>query len=332
MPQASALFATGCIKALEGRLISNERLERMLEASDAQEAFRVLLDTGYGSQAGAQSPRDYEAMIDAELQYARELVQSITPAPEITDLFLMRYDYQNAKALFKMQLSGMQESAAISPMGILPADRLAAAVQDAAGTDIPEHLANAIRQVQDYLVLGKDPAQVDRILDRAYMRWVGREAKACRNAFVQDYFLTQLDLYNVLALLRMRGMGAEAEAYRRTLVDGGRISRQLLLELYASPPETVSMRLQTAGYGREMAAAVEQCLHSGTTWAFEKWMDNQLVQRVKRVRGDLFSIQPLIGWFLAKEGEARAVRLVMVGKLNRLSGDKLRERVRENYV
>ena len=106
MPQKSVLYAMGRIKSLEDRLIDTARLERMLQAPDAMESLRVLTEAGYGAPATAQAPQDYERLIEHELAETGKLIHEITPDEAVTDLFMMRYDYANAKALFKMRLSG----------------------------------------------------------------------------------------------------------------------------------------------------------------------------------------------------------------------------------
>ena len=117
MPQKSVLYAMGRIKSLEDRLIDTARLERMLQAPNAVESLRVLTEAGYGAPATAQAPQDYERLIENELAETGKLIHEITPDEAVTDLFMMRYDYANAKALFKMRLSGNREPKALSASG-----------------------------------------------------------------------------------------------------------------------------------------------------------------------------------------------------------------------
>ena len=41
-------YASGRIRAIEPKLFGPGHYDRMLEANDAQEAFRILTDSGYG--------------------------------------------------------------------------------------------------------------------------------------------------------------------------------------------------------------------------------------------------------------------------------------------
>ena len=45
-----------------------------------------------------------------------------------------------------------------------------------------------------------------------------------------------------------------------------------------------------------------------------------------------FGVEPLLAYIYAKETEIKVVRIIMVGKLNNISGEVIRERLRDIYV
>ncbi|MDK2799758.1 MAG: V/A-type H+/Na+-transporting ATPase subunit [Clostridiales bacterium] len=45
-----------------------------------------------------------------------------------------------------------------------------------------------------------------------------------------------------------------------------------------------------------------------------------------------FGIEPLVAYLMAKENEIKIVRIIMVGKINNISNEIIRERLREAYV
>ena len=42
--------------------------------------------------------------------------------------------------------------------------------------------------------------------------------------------------------------------------------------------------------------------------------------------------EPVIAYLLAKENEIKIIRIIMVGKINRLPTEEIRERLRDVYV
>lgn len=61
-------------------------------------------------------------------------------------------------------------------------------------------------------------------------------------------------------------------------------------------------------------------------------MDNYLIELIKPSLTINFGPEPLFSYVLAKEAEIKILRIIMVSKLNKLSPDAIRERLRDLYV
>jgi len=64
----------------------------------------------------------------------------------------------------------------------------------------------------------------------------------------------------------------------------------------------------------------------------EKISDNYLMELNKESKYVVFGPEPLFTYLVAKEREINAVRIIMVSKINNISSDKIRERLRETYA
>ena len=61
MPRPSTAYAAAHIFALENKLLSRDRVERMVEAPSASEALKVLSETEYAASVSElDQPHDYE--------------------------------------------------------------------------------------------------------------------------------------------------------------------------------------------------------------------------------------------------------------------------------
>lgn len=329
MPQPSYPYAAGRVRALEGRLLTAERLNRMLDAGSAEDAFRLLRDTGYGLSAGTEDPRRYEELITAELMYTERLVDEISPDTRLTDVFLMRSDYHNAKAFLKMRQTSGDEQAALTPLGKVDNRELEEAVFKQEYTGLPEHLARAISAADAVVRLRPDPRTVDTVMDRAWYEWALSSVRSSR--FLTGYFTAFADFHNLSSLIRARATGMTPAFFRETLLPGGTIQQAALSDAYAASGDLPLHRLDTRAYGPRCAQALQVAL-AGRAWEFEKFRDNYLTRYVRSRRWEHFSIEPVVAFLLAKEAEARAIRLIMAGKLNGVPGDVLGERLRELYA
>ena len=95
MPQQSIAYAIARTRAMEAKLLTTEKLRRMLDMTSAEQELRVLSESGYGH--GEQE--DYEAMIRSELAGAVAYVRDVTPNEAATDAFLYKNDCHNLKVL-----------------------------------------------------------------------------------------------------------------------------------------------------------------------------------------------------------------------------------------
>ena len=89
---------------------------------------------------------------------------------------------------------------------------------------------------------------------------------------------------------------------------------------------SICVLLSTTDY----ADAVEVLRQSPS--AFERWCDNLIIRYIRPQQFQSFGIGPLAAYILGRENEIKSVRIILSGKLNQLSDQSIRERVREMYV
>ena len=66
--------------------------------------------------------------------------------------------------------------------------------------------------------------------------------------------------------------------------------------------------------------------------AFEKWCDDYLTEVMRSQKWEPFGIGPIVAYILARENEMKAVRLILSAKINNLSEETVKERLRSMYV
>ena len=88
------------IRAMENRLLNRERMERMIDARDNAEAMKILAECGYDDASGLDA-----ALAKARGEVLRDMQQS-APDPRLVEVFQIKYDYHNAKAILKAQAKG----------------------------------------------------------------------------------------------------------------------------------------------------------------------------------------------------------------------------------
>ena len=132
------------VRAMETGLLTRERMEQVLEARSDDEAVKILQECGY-PELDATHP---EAM-DAALSAAREATLSdlgdSAPDPRYIDIFKLKYDYHNAKAVLKAGAMGTDPDHMLMDMGRVPAAELKEAIQSGELDNLPDLMAFADR-------------------------------------------------------------------------------------------------------------------------------------------------------------------------------------------
>lgn len=333
MPQPSYAYAAAHAFALENKLISRDRLERMVDAASAVEAYRILAETEYGNSITEISdPYSYEKLLAEETCRLRELIESISPAPNVTNLFFVKYDFHNIKVLLKGRYLDRYKDELLMEGGTLPIELLKEAIEDRNYESLPPVIGNRILELDEAMDLKVDPRKIDSAMDRAMYEYIFEECRRNKNTFVTNYFTAQVDLINIRSFMRVRKIDEVFAFLKEALLPYGSLDAEFFERMMSMPLEELPNELSHTQYAALVREGVRDFVRTGTLTVYERLMDNFLLNYVKVARWNPTGLEPVIGYLLAKENEIRLIRIVMVGKINNLPAGKIRERLRDVYV
>ena len=105
------LSVSARIRAMENRLLTRERMDRMIDAADDGEARKVLAECGY-PEGGSLD----QALAQARADVFRDM-ESAVPDPRLVEIFQLKYDYHNGKTLLKAAAMGRDPQPILLPGG-----------------------------------------------------------------------------------------------------------------------------------------------------------------------------------------------------------------------
>lgn len=328
MSQESYLYASARIAALEKGLLSGETIRRMAEGS-LEDAMRALLDARYGGMPDATAD-DCERMIEAERQKTIRVIAEVSPMPALTDLLLLRTDAHNLKVLLKSRMLGRGDVDLLEG-GLYTREKLTACVQNANYRDLPPDFAAALNALEQRLRTDPQPQHISVAVDYGYLAHACAVAAALHLADAAGFVSALCDFSNVLTFLRLRAMGAGHEEMKDVLLPEGDIRHRTLLEVYDLSADALSRALTGSKASAAIHKGLSDMLATGSIAALEKERDNHLLSLVKGHRYENETIYPVIGHYLARDREAKAVRLIITAKRNKLDDAVIMERLRELY-
>ena len=324
------LVISARVKAMETGLLTRERMEQILEAKTDEEAAKILQECGYPELDAA----DPEAM-DAALSAAREEtladVMDGAPEPRYIELFKLKYDYHNVKALLKAEAMGTSADRMLMDMGRVPAAVLKEAVRTGELDELPPMLAAAVAEAREILDTTRDPQLSDIALDRWTYADMAALAEDTNSDFLRGYVAVQIDAANLRALVRTVRMGKSPEFLRGVLIEGGEIPTDGILTLSANHGSGMS---EVYGPTRFAAAAEAgaEALRGGPLTKFEKLCDDAVGDYLAGAQYVPFGEAPLVGYLAARETEYTNLRILLMGRGAGLPADVIRSRLRAGYV
>ena len=326
MPQPSYAYACARLSALNKRLLEPQTVSRMLDGS-ALDAMRALSDVRYGNLSDA-ADADIEVLIEREMTDAMQEVKELSPKPAITDLFLLRADVQNIKVLLKARLLNQTEIA-FTPGGLYDRDTLSAMVREKQYAALPEALSDALNALEKRLELRAEPQAISVALDRAYLAHALKASE--KEPVFSHYFRAEADFGNVLTFLRLRATGASIETLDEVILPEGDVTYRDLYNAYELSFDSLNRVLERSVCKNELLAGLNAMQRTGNISEVEKARENYLVSLLSAHKYESETIYPIVGYYLAKEREGRAVRLIVTGKRNGIPDSVIRERLVKLY-
>lgn len=89
------------------------------------------------------------------------------------------------------------------------------------------------------------------------------------------------------------------------------------------------MRTRKGDARRKIAFSL---VESGDLVAFEKDADDALLKIWKDEASDMFSVAPIVSYYLTKKTELKNVKLIVAGIKNKVPEKTIKERMRELYA
>lgn len=322
MAQRSHAYASGRVRVLSAGLLNQAAIERVAASPTLADAARALTELGWGE---VRTKRDMEDAARKHMAEACALVREISPEPDVTNSFLIRYDALNLKMLVKARSLKMPlENLPLSGYGALDAERLRRAVDENKYADLPAELKEAMERIEKKIAGAMDPLYVDAELDKAAALYAENHTRGVKNETVRQYFICRAETTNLLIALRAHAMGRGGAFAQALFVPGGTLGADALIAVSGEPEKAFDL-IRNRPYAGALSGALKP---SPDAAAAEKAAQDYLISLFYPHRNEVTSVLPLLYFLLARERESGDVRLIATGKSAGVSEDEIIKRLR----
>jgi len=326
-------YGTGRVRALESRLLTPSQIERMASADDFESAFSVLGETPYAENLSrVKTAFNFEELLEMEFTSLKDLMDRLAPGNTVLRAFFNRHDYLNLKVLLRAYYAGKKGPQPSSKAGNIPVEKLRLYVYEGVKDIEDVDLIQAADEAKSSFEQEHDPRLVDIILDRHYFSQLKAMAGNSPSPLIQELVDHQIDAANLMVLLRARQTKKDPKFLEAALLEPGLIDKDILLELIDKSVPDIINRLAFTTYLPYITAGLEEHGRNGSFHLLEKLLDDLILERFRKARYLSSGVEPLVGFYLAKEAEIGTVRFILVCKKNAVGAHSVKDRLRMSYA
>lgn len=318
------------VKAMETTLLTWERMMQILDARTEAEALKMVQESGYPNLT-ATDPEALDQVLSAAREEMLSDLISGAPDPRYIELFKIKYDYHNVKAILKAKAMGVSPDRMLMDMGRVSPATLREAMDAGELDTLPAMLAAATAEAKAVLDTTRDPQLSDIVLDRWFYRDLASVAEETGSEFLDGYVKVQIDAANLRVLVRTLRMGKSAAFLQSILFEGGEVAPDQLMQVAAAGGSGLT-ELYAAGSLEEAAAAGAAALQGGALTEFEKLCDDAVNDYLAGAQFVPFGEAPLVAYLAARETEFTNLRILLIGRSTGLAPEVIRTRLRRSIV
>ena len=312
------------IRHAEKKLLTKQQLQRLADAKNLEDAIKLLNETSYSSELSKlDRPENYEQVLSEVLNKTYKEAMEISPEKSLVEILSCKYDYHNLKVLVKENILKEKFD---SMYCMLDGNEIEAFRELALKND--EGLSKDFKECLDFFETTKDPQDIDK----KYFEKVLSLAEEFKLEMITEYFKAMIDFINLRTFIRCRKQNQVKETLEKVLIKGGDIETDKILDMFYEDIEILPIKLKAYKIGRVLSKIVEEYKNTNSLNSFEKSMDDYLVEIVRKAKSIHYGAEVIFSFLFAKELEIKNLRLILVGKVNGLSADFIKERLREVYV
>ncbi len=316
-------YAVAKIKVRENRLLSKADFDTLAEEESIERIVSILREKEYDFDMVSRY-EDYEIVLKKAQENMYQLIKEILDEDDIVKIFLSKNDYYNIKLILKSKVQGKDYKQNLVESGVMTKETIAEIMEKEEYERLERYTRHAIKEAIDLYEKTKMPFIIDAILDKACFHQMEKLAKKTGNAFILQYIEKLIDITNIKTFFRVRKIYKEASIFEKSYIEGGKIKITTFMDNLEE--EEQNLKYKFMGF----SDTIQQAIYNYES--LDKFCDNYIMSYMKKAKIQALTIEPIVAYMYAKKTEFKNIRIIFTGKLNGISPEKIKERLRESYV
>ena len=317
-------YAVARIRSKEITLLNKQSLDQLLSCKSYEECLQLLMEKGWGQSENETA----EQLLAMEREKTWNLIRELVDKEDMSifNVFLYSNDFHNLKAAIKQVYMKKETPNIFIQNGTVDPEIILEAAKAHDFTKLPSFMSACAEEAYEVLFHTGDSQLCDVIIDKAALEAISSKANEMDNDLLEGYAQLKCAAANINIAIRAYKTNKGIEFLERAFAECDSLNKTKLIEATLNSEEAIYEYLETTVYNDAIDAIKE------SPSAFDRWCDNRIIEYIKPQKYNSFTISPLAAYVLAKENEIKSVRIILSGKLNSLSEETIKERLRDMYV
>lgn len=317
-------YTNGVIAAREKYLLK-DKIFRFAEMT-AEDAFRSLVESGYGNGAAGADLYSFEKLIEAEEEALDAFIREYAPSKTEQKYLLSPRDFHNAKALLKAAYLSTDAEKMLAPQGEIEISLLSSCVKngdysplEAVNPALKKACEEATAIFSENTVSG---AEIGELFEKAAYGYYAQIVK--KNSTLKKILAKKVDMTNLLTAFR----SGDEEKAKEKYLPGGKLTAKEISIVFSLDEEKAIKSFREEEY----KALVEECFaakRKGVPFTnAEKLRDGYETEYFSRIKYELKNSQPFLYYVYRRRIENANVRILFVCLLAGLTETEIKKRLR----
>lgn len=316
-------YAVAKIKVKENRLLTNANLEQLATENNIERIVSTLIEKEYKFDM-VERTEDYEIVLKQAEEDLYKLIKEIIEENNLTQIFLSKNDYYNIKLILKSEIQAKEYKENLIDSGTISKEEISSIMENKEYDRLDQNIKQAIKETIELYEKTKMPFIIDSILDKACFSNMKKLAESIDNKFILKYVEKLIDITNIKTFFRVRKIYKDPFIFEVSYIEGGKITLKTFKESLNEDDQ--NLKYKFIGF----SDTIEQALYNYEN--LDKFCDNYIMNYMKEAKLKALTIEPILAYIYAKQTEFKNIRIIFTGKLNKISTEKIKERLRESYV
>ena len=310
------IYSNAIASSYEGKLLSADRINRLVECQDEHELLRLISESNFGM--GASS---VDEAISNEYKALGEFVRDYSPSLDISTYMLVKYDYLYLEQLLKEKYLSTKFSTPIHE-GLYPKKTLKSAVENGDYSTLPPLIVETISEAESKFENNPKGYEISALFSNALYRHL----LTIRTTYLKNAVNYEITLKNIMVALRSRNAHTN-DMY----IDGGDIPIDTLRLLENGIDDSI-VHDYTGTIYHDIFASALKCYDNSLPFVeIERMIDSYLLSMLRQDRLLLGGAKPYMLYCLYKQNEIKNIRIILTGVRTNQDKSTIKARLREGY-